>query len=82
MARKGQTVSIHCQVLNASRVTVFQGLGERRLVEETTLESFGCQLTPFSRTDELRVGAEKHIIIRAEGSGGVVEEMVTVRLVD
>ena len=75
-------MSIHCQVLNASRVTVFQGLEERQLVEETTLESFGCQLTPFSRRDKLRAGAEKHVIIRAEGSGGVVEEMVTVRLVD
>ena len=81
-ARKGQSVSIHCQVFNASRVAVFQGLQERRLVEETNLESFSCRLTPFRLSDDLPSGAEEHVIIRAEGRGGVVEEMVTVKLVD
>ena len=51
-------------------------------MQETNLESFSCRLTPFRRSDELSPGAEKHIIIRAEGRGGVVEEMVTVKLVD
>ena len=61
---------------------MFQGLQERRLVEETTLESFSCRLTPFRLSDDPPPGAEEHVIIRAEGRGGVVEEMVTVKLVD
>ena len=81
-ARKGQSVSINCRVSDATRVAVFQGLQERRLVEETNLESFSCRLTPFRLSDDLRAGAEEHVIIRAEGRGGVVEEMVTVKLVD
>ena len=81
-ARKGQSVAINCEVSNASKITVFQGLQERRLVEETNLESFSCRLTPFRLSDDLPPGAEKHIIIRAEGQGSVVEEMVVVKLVD
>jgi len=61
---------------------VFQGLQERRLVKETNLESFSCRLTPFRLSDDRPSGAEEHLIIRAEGRGGVVEEMVTVKLVD
>ena len=81
-ARKGQSVAINCKVSNASKITVFQGLQERRLVKETNLESFSCRLTPFRLSDDLPSGAEEHVIIRAEGQGSVVEEMVTVKLVD
>jgi hypothetical protein len=79
-ARNGQTVAIHCQVSNASKITAFQGLHERTLVEETNQGSFSCRLTPFRTSDGLSPGAEKHFIIRAEGRDGVVEEMVTVKL--
>lgn len=81
-ARRGQSVSINCRVSNASKITVFQGLQERRLVQETNLESFSCRLTPFRLSDDLPAGAEEHVIIRAEGQGSVVEEMVVVKLVD
>ena len=81
-ARKGQSVSINCQVSNASKISVFQGLQERTLVEETNLGAFHCQLTPFGLSDEMSAGTETQIIIRAEGRDGVVEEMVVVKLVD
>ena len=80
MVRKGQAVAIHFEVLNASKIMVFQGLHERALLEETNQGSLSFRVTPFKTSDELPAGAEKHYIVRAEGPDGVAEEMVTVRL--